>query len=187
MKVAVVRQVATPCTALSLFHTSAVSRYLSPSRRACCVLTLSLSECGRDELILPQNGFTPLHVACKKNRIAVVELLLKYGASIEATTEVYIIFSQIPRPLSIFSTSSHFVVFVLVLLFFAFLVFRQKLPHYVRLMAWSVRLLSAICDVGAPYVGLTVLNVLAIFLHRLVALGLGQFVLKIFPQQFKGF
>jgi len=35
-----------------------------------------------------QNGFTPLHVACKKNRIAVVELLLKYGASIEATTEV---------------------------------------------------------------------------------------------------
>lgn len=27
-------------------------------------------------------------MACKKNRIAVVELLLKYGASIEATTEV---------------------------------------------------------------------------------------------------
>ena len=34
------------------------------------------------------NGFTPLHIACKKNRIEVVELLLKYGASIEATTEV---------------------------------------------------------------------------------------------------
>ncbi len=34
------------------------------------------------------NGFTPLHIACKKNRIKVVELLLKYGASIEATTEV---------------------------------------------------------------------------------------------------
>ena len=33
------------------------------------------------------NGFTPLHIACKKNRIKVVELLLKYGASIEATTE----------------------------------------------------------------------------------------------------
>jgi len=40
-------------------------------------------------VILLQNGFTPLHVACKKNRIAVVELLLKYGASIEATTEVH--------------------------------------------------------------------------------------------------
>ncbi len=34
------------------------------------------------------NGFTPLHIACKKNRIKVVELLLKYGGSIEATTEV---------------------------------------------------------------------------------------------------
>lgn len=34
------------------------------------------------------NGFTPLHIACKKNRIKVVELLLKQGASIEATTEV---------------------------------------------------------------------------------------------------
>lgn len=34
------------------------------------------------------NGFTPLHIACKKNRIKVVELLLRHGASIEATTEV---------------------------------------------------------------------------------------------------
>lgn len=33
------------------------------------------------------NGFTPLHIACKKNRIKVVELLLKHGASISATTE----------------------------------------------------------------------------------------------------
>ena len=32
------------------------------------------------------NGFTPLHIACKKNRIKVVELLLKNGAHIEATT-----------------------------------------------------------------------------------------------------
>lgn len=38
--------------------------------------------------IIFQNGFTPLHIACKKNRIKVVELLLKFGASIEATTEV---------------------------------------------------------------------------------------------------
>ena len=35
------------------------------------------------------NGFTPLHIACKKNRIKVIELLLKHGASIEATTEVH--------------------------------------------------------------------------------------------------
>jgi len=35
-----------------------------------------------------QNGFTPLHVACKKNRIKVIELLLRYGALIESTTEV---------------------------------------------------------------------------------------------------
>lgn len=34
------------------------------------------------------NGFTPLHIACKKNRSKVVELLLKYRASIESTTEV---------------------------------------------------------------------------------------------------
>lgn len=35
-----------------------------------------------------QNGFTPLHIACKKNRIKVMELLLKHGASIQAVTEV---------------------------------------------------------------------------------------------------
>ncbi|EHB16997.1 Ankyrin-1, partial [Heterocephalus glaber] len=34
-----------------------------------------------------QNGFTPLHIACKKNHIRVMELLLKTGASIEAVTE----------------------------------------------------------------------------------------------------
>ncbi|XP_061441279.1 ankyrin-2 isoform X7 [Rhineura floridana] len=34
-----------------------------------------------------QNGFTPLHIACKKNRIKVMELLVKYGASIQAITE----------------------------------------------------------------------------------------------------
>uniref|UniRef100_A0A670ZDK1 Ankyrin 1 n=1 Tax=Pseudonaja textilis TaxID=8673 RepID=A0A670ZDK1_PSETE len=34
-----------------------------------------------------QNGFTPLHIACKKNHIRVMELLLKTGASIDAVTE----------------------------------------------------------------------------------------------------
>ena len=38
-----------------------------------------------------QNGFTPLHIAAKKNRIKIVELLLKYGSSVEATTEVHCI------------------------------------------------------------------------------------------------
>ncbi|PKU37639.1 ankyrin-3 isoform x2 [Limosa lapponica baueri] len=36
---------------------------------------------------LVKNGFTPLHIACKKNRIKVMELLLKHGASIQAVTE----------------------------------------------------------------------------------------------------
>jgi ankyrin repeat protein len=44
--------------------------------------------CRADPNARALNGFTPLHIACKKNRIKVVELLLKYGASIEATTEV---------------------------------------------------------------------------------------------------
>ena len=35
-----------------------------------------------------QNGFTPLHVACKKNRHKVVELLLTHKANKEALTEV---------------------------------------------------------------------------------------------------
>ncbi|KAK1792438.1 hypothetical protein P4O66_012383 [Electrophorus voltai] len=37
--------------------------------------------------LLQQNGFTPLHIACKKNRVKVMELLVKYGASIQAITE----------------------------------------------------------------------------------------------------
>lgn len=42
-----------------------------------------------DTYVCPlQNGFTPLHIACKKNRIRVMELLLKHGASIQAVTEV---------------------------------------------------------------------------------------------------
>ena len=39
-------------------------------------------------LHIDQNGFTPLHIACKKNRVKVMELLVKYGASIQAITEV---------------------------------------------------------------------------------------------------
>lgn len=44
-------------------------------------------------LSFAQNGFTPLHIACKKNRIKVMELLVKYGASIQAITEVEKCFS----------------------------------------------------------------------------------------------
>lgn len=39
-------------------------------------------------LFSSQNGFTPLHIACQKNRIKIVELLLKHGCMLEATTEV---------------------------------------------------------------------------------------------------
>lgn len=35
-----------------------------------------------------QNGFTPLHIACKKNHVRVMDLLLKHAASLEAVTEV---------------------------------------------------------------------------------------------------
>jgi len=35
------------------------------------------------------NGFTPLHIACKKNRIKVIELLIKHK---EATTESGLIY-----------------------------------------------------------------------------------------------
>lgn len=37
-----------------------------------------------------QNGFTPLHIACKKNHMRVMDLLLKHSASLEAVTEVNI-------------------------------------------------------------------------------------------------
>lgn len=40
--------------------------------------------------VVVQNGFTPLHIACKKNRIKVIELLLQYGAMLNSTTEVRI-------------------------------------------------------------------------------------------------
>lgn len=42
-----------------------------------------------------QNGFTPLHIACKKNRLKVTELLLKNGASIQAVTQVSLCMSVI--------------------------------------------------------------------------------------------
>ncbi len=44
-----------------------------------------------DVFIVCQNGFTPLHIACKKNRVKVMELLVKYGASIQAITEVRVL------------------------------------------------------------------------------------------------
>lgn len=61
--------------------------------------------------VLPhfQNGFTPLHIACKKNRIKVMELLLKHGASIQAVTEVRNGLSML-----VFAFPSNFIVTVLI-------------------------------------------------------------------------
>lgn len=39
-------------------------------------------------LLIFQNGFTPLHIACKKNHMRSMDLLLKHSASLEAVTEV---------------------------------------------------------------------------------------------------
>lgn len=39
-------------------------------------------------LPLFQNGFTPLHVACKKMKVKIAEILLKKGANVDATTQV---------------------------------------------------------------------------------------------------
>jgi hypothetical protein len=41
-----------------------------------------------------QNGVTPLHVACTKNNLKVVELLLKYGTPIDVTTEVWVCYTN---------------------------------------------------------------------------------------------
>lgn len=70
-------------------------------------------------LSFAQNGFTPLHIACKKNRIKVMELLVKYGASIQAVTEVenapacheasLLFLSAPPLATSVLSTHFHFV------------------------------------------------------------------------------
>lgn len=39
-------------------------------------------------VLCSQNGFTPLHIACKKNHMRVMDHLLKHSASLEAVTEV---------------------------------------------------------------------------------------------------
>ena len=46
--------------------------------------------CLRDHAVVlcSQNGFTPLHIACKKNHMRVMDHLLKHSASLEAVTEV---------------------------------------------------------------------------------------------------
>lgn len=51
-------------------------------------LTSELQQAPTDCSLSVQNGFTPLHIACKKNRAKVMELLLKHGASLQAVTEV---------------------------------------------------------------------------------------------------
>ena len=61
------------------------------SRFVCVSVCASVCVC---VCVCPQNGFTPLHIACKKNRVKVMELLLKHGASIQAVTEV-------PYPISV--------------------------------------------------------------------------------------
>jgi len=69
--------------------------YIRPFRPillSCHVIGDMLSD--KFNFVCTQNGFTPLHIACKKNRIKVVELLLKYGAAIEATTEVMCLLSS---------------------------------------------------------------------------------------------
>lgn len=45
-------------------------------------------EGGNGNFVFLQNGFTPLHVACKKNREQVIQLLLKYGANVHSANEV---------------------------------------------------------------------------------------------------
>lgn len=54
----------------------------------CC----AFSPCSDDNrlvvVVFQQNGFTPLHIACKKNHMRVMDLLLKHSASLEAVTEV---------------------------------------------------------------------------------------------------
>lgn len=75
-------------------------------------------------LSFAQNGFTPLHIACKKNRIKVMELLVKYGASIQAITEVekcFMSWRNIPSlSLSFFSLLSCFT--------FTYVLFKRRSP-----------------------------------------------------------
>ena len=39
-------------------------------------------------IVLSQDGWTPLHVACQEGHVQVAELLLQAGASVEQETEV---------------------------------------------------------------------------------------------------
>lgn len=55
---------------------------------SCSSTDFTLTDFFLSSLHCVQNGFTPLHIACKKNRVKVMELLLKHGASIQAVTEV---------------------------------------------------------------------------------------------------
>ena len=60
-----------------------------------------------DRFVDVQNGFTSLHVACKKNRIPIIELLLRYGATLEATTEVMLTFHDVMTSCVVQLMTSH--------------------------------------------------------------------------------
>lgn len=72
-----------PLAELELFLLYRVQRFLSLHEQSCCPIITS-------NCLLLQNGFTPLHIACKKNHMRVMDLLLKQSASLEAVTEVRI-------------------------------------------------------------------------------------------------
>jgi len=64
-------------------------------------------------------------------------------------------------------------------------IFSRPLPRYVRLMAWAVRL-SSVCRLWRCCITGRDLNFSAIILHRLIAQGLGQSVLKFWAKIRRG-
>lgn len=97
-----------------------------------CV-TSRVSACFRlTGLSFAQNGFTPLHIACKKNRIKVMELLVKYGASIQAITEVEQNVSALPRHTPALTPTSPFLSSILCPLIRVVFLRSPQSPHPCR-------------------------------------------------------